>query len=73
MLFFYMFVVIIVTLFVIVVFAEEKIMSIPPIIYNNSTARHLNVKEGQLVRLQCFAGGFPNPMVWWKRDGMLYK
>lgn len=44
-----------------------------PIIYNNSTTKILVVKEGQSIRLKCFAGGFPTPIVLWKRGKTVYR
>uniref|UniRef100_A0A2S2NVN3 Lachesin n=1 Tax=Schizaphis graminum TaxID=13262 RepID=A0A2S2NVN3_SCHGA len=44
----------------------ELIVRRPPFIYNNST-RSLVVKEGQLVQLECYAGGYPSPRVSWRR------
>ncbi|XP_050426055.1 lachesin [Adelges cooleyi] len=38
----------------------------PPIISDNST-RSLVVNEGQPVKLECYAGGFPIPRVSWRR------
>jgi len=38
----------------------------PPYISDNST-RSLVVKEGQLVELECYAGGFPKPRISWRR------
>ena len=35
---------------------------IPPIIFDNST-RSVVVSEGQAVKLECYAGGFPLPTV----------
>ena len=35
---------------------------IPPIIFDNST-RSVVVNEGQSVKLECYAGGFPAPTV----------
>ena len=35
---------------------------IPPIIFDNST-RSVVVSEGQSVKLECYAGGFPAPTV----------
>ncbi|XP_001945161.1 lachesin [Acyrthosiphon pisum] len=39
----------------------------PPIISDNST-RSLVVNEGQPVKLECYAGGFPSPRVSWRRE-----
>lgn len=39
----------------------------PPIISDNST-RSLVVNEGQAVKLECYAGGFPVPRVLWRRE-----
>jgi len=39
----------------------------PPIISDNST-RSLVVNEGQGVKLECYAGGFPIPRVSWRRE-----
>ncbi|GLG92915.1 Lachesin [Gryllus bimaculatus] len=39
----------------------------PPIISDNST-RSLVVSEGQSVRLECYAGGYPPPRVSWRRE-----
>lgn len=39
----------------------------PPIISDNST-RSLVVNEGQPVKLECYAGGFPLPRVSWRRE-----
>lgn len=39
----------------------------PPIISDNST-RSLVVNEGQPVKLECYAGGFPMPRVSWRRE-----
>lgn len=39
----------------------------PPIISDNST-RSLVVNEGQAVKLECYAGGFPVPRVSWRRE-----
>ncbi|XP_050434761.1 lachesin-like [Adelges cooleyi] len=38
----------------------------PPVISDNST-RSLIVNEGQAVKLECYAGGFPVPRVSWRR------
>ncbi|XP_050529577.1 lachesin-like [Daktulosphaira vitifoliae] len=38
----------------------------PPIISDNST-RSLLVNEGQPVKLECYAGGFPVPRISWRR------
>lgn len=40
---------------------------IPPIIFDNST-RSVVVSEGQAVKLECYAGGFPLPTVSWRRE-----
>lgn len=39
----------------------------PPIISDNST-RSLVVNEGQAIKLECYAGGFPAPRVLWRRE-----
>ncbi|XP_046382587.1 lachesin isoform X1 [Ischnura elegans] len=39
----------------------------PPIISDNST-RSLVVSEGEAVRLECYAGGFPQPRISWRRE-----
>nr|CAD7406103.1 unnamed protein product [Timema poppensis] len=39
----------------------------PPIISDNST-RSLVVSEGQSVKLDCYAGGYPPPRVSWRRE-----
>ncbi|XP_049838500.1 lachesin [Schistocerca gregaria] len=39
----------------------------PPVISDNST-RSLVVSEGQAVRLECYAGGYPAPRVSWRRQ-----
>lgn len=39
----------------------------PPIISDNST-RSLVVSEGESVRLECYAGGYPPPRVSWRRE-----
>ncbi|KAL0280579.1 UNVERIFIED_CONTAM: hypothetical protein PYX00_001835 [Menopon gallinae] len=39
----------------------------PPIISDNST-RSVVVSEGQSVRLECYAGGFPLPRISWRRE-----
>ncbi|XP_066991008.2 lachesin isoform X2 [Anabrus simplex] len=39
----------------------------PPIISDNST-RSLVVSEGQSVKLECYAGGYPPPRVSWRRE-----
>lgn len=39
----------------------------PPIISDNST-RSLIVVEGQQVKLECYAGGFPLPRISWRRE-----
>ncbi|KAK6634028.1 hypothetical protein RUM44_004635 [Polyplax serrata] len=38
-----------------------------PIISDNST-RSLVVSEGQSVQLECYAGGFPQPRISWRRE-----
>ncbi|XP_060848085.1 lachesin-like [Rhopalosiphum padi] len=44
----------------------ELIVRRPPFIYDNST-RSFVVKEGQLVQLECYAGGYPSPRISWRR------
>lgn len=39
----------------------------PPVISDNST-RSLVVSEGQSVRLECYAGGYPLPRISWRRE-----
>lgn len=39
----------------------------PPIIFDNST-RSLIVTEQQSVTLECYAGGHPQPNIYWRRD-----
>lgn len=39
----------------------------PPIISDNST-RSLVVSEGQAVKLECYAGGYPPPRISWRRE-----
>jgi len=39
----------------------------PPIISDNST-RSLVVSEGQGVKLECYAGGYPPPRISWRRE-----
>ncbi|PSN51322.1 Lachesin [Blattella germanica] len=39
----------------------------PPIISDNST-RSLVVSEGQSVKLECYAGGYPPPRITWRRE-----
>ncbi|KAJ8669092.1 hypothetical protein QAD02_000351 [Eretmocerus hayati] len=38
----------------------------PPIIYDNSTLSEV-VFEGQRVNLRCYAHGYPEPEIWWRR------
>jgi hypothetical protein len=40
---------------------------IPPIIFDNST-RSVVVSEGQSIKLECYAGGYPPPRVSWRRE-----
>jgi len=40
---------------------------IPPIIFDNST-RSVIVSEGEGVKLECYAGGYPAPIVSWRRE-----
>lgn len=40
---------------------------IPPIIFDNST-RSVVVSEGEAVKLECYAGGYPAPTVSWRRE-----
>ncbi|XP_022161313.1 lachesin-like [Myzus persicae] len=44
----------------------ELVVRRRPFISDNST-RSLVVKEGQLVELECYAGGFPSPRISWRR------
>lgn len=39
----------------------------PPFISDNST-RSTVVSEGQPVTLECYAGGFPQPKISWRRE-----
>ncbi|XP_025160650.1 lachesin isoform X2 [Harpegnathos saltator] len=39
----------------------------PPIISDNST-QSLVVSEGQAVRLECYAAGYPDPKISWRRE-----
>ncbi|XP_071447648.1 lachesin isoform X2 [Hetaerina americana] len=45
----------------------ELLVRRPPIISDNST-RSLVVSEGEAVRLECYAGGFPQPRISWRRE-----
>uniref|UniRef100_T1JMP5 Ig-like domain-containing protein n=1 Tax=Strigamia maritima TaxID=126957 RepID=T1JMP5_STRMM len=45
----------------------QVLVRMPPIISDNST-RSVVVSEGQAVRLECYAGGFPPPKIYWRRE-----
>jgi len=44
----------------------ELVVRRRPFISDNST-RSLIVNEGQPVKLECYAGGYPSPTVSWRR------
>lgn len=43
------------------------LVRIPPVIADNST-RSVVASEGQEVKLQCYASGFPFPRIYWRRE-----
>jgi len=43
------------------------LVRIPPVIADNST-RSTVASEGQQVKLQCYASGFPQPRIYWRRE-----
>lgn len=43
------------------------LVRIPPVIADNSTRSQI-ASEGQPVKLQCYAGGFPRPRIFWRRE-----
>ncbi|XP_053970098.1 protein amalgam [Anastrepha ludens] len=40
----------------------------PPIISEERTPKSKLVTEGQNLEVSCFAAGFPQPTIWWKRE-----
>lgn len=40
---------------------------IPPVIFDNST-RHVITSTGLDVKLDCYATGFPQPIIFWRRE-----
>jgi len=45
----------------------DVLVRMPPVISDNST-RSLVVSEGQEVKLECYASGFPLPKISWRRE-----
>ena len=40
---------------------------IPPVIFDNST-RHVITSTGSDITLDCYATGFPGPVIFWRRE-----
>lgn len=45
----------------------QVLVRMPPVISDNSTRSRV-VSEGQSVRLECYASGFPPPKIFWRRE-----
>lgn len=45
----------------------ELVVRQPPVIYDNTT-RSLLLVEGQTAVLRCYAGGYPRPTIFWRRE-----
>lgn len=45
----------------------QVLVRMPPVIADNSTRSRVT-SEGQAVRLECYAGGFPPPKISWRRE-----
>lgn len=49
-------------------YAEIELVVVrPPFFYDNSS-KSMVVPEGQKVKLECYAGGYPTPKVYWRRQ-----